>query len=176
MRICFDYGHGGRDPGATYLGRRESDDVLRIGAELAQYLRSCGIIVDETRTGDRSVGLWERGRFENKDRYDYFISFHRNAFRPEVASGVETYIYQKGSLKAYDLARSIQQVLRQVGFRNRGIKKGNFYVLRNTRAPALLVEIGFIDNTRDNMIFDQRRQEIVGALGEAILSHCGVKS
>ena len=172
IKLCFDYGHGGKDPGATYQGRRESEDVLSIGKELAQYLRAQGIRVDETRSSDRRVSLWERSRFENKGNYDYFISFHRNAFRPEVGRGAETYVYHKGSPKAYTLAKGIQTALAQIGFRDRGVKKGDFYVLRNTRAPALLIEIGFLDNTRDNALFDQKRREIVVALGQVILDHC----
>lgn len=171
VRLCFDYGHGGRDPGACYLGRKESDDALSVGMAVARYLRARGIIVDETRRRDRTVGLWERGRFANQGSYDYFISFHRNAYRPEVATGAETFTYLRPTPGAYGLAKEIQRALAQIGFRNRGVKKGNFYVLRNTRAPALLVEIGFLDNTRDNKLFDKRRQEIVAGIGEAILGH-----
>lgn len=169
MRLCFDYGHGGRDPGACYLGRKESDDVLSVGQEIAAYLRARGVVVDETRTSNQSVALSERGGFENKNKYDYFISFHRNAYRPEVGTGAETYMYLTGSQKAYSLAKKIQSALAKVGFKDRGVKKGSFYVLRNTRAPALLVEIGFIDNTADNKLFDQKREEIIKVLGEVIL-------
>lgn len=168
MRICFDYGHGGKDPGASYLGRKESDDVLSIGRELATYLRNQGVRVDETRTDDRSLALYQRAQFGNKNTYDYFISFHRNAFRPEVGTGAETFIYTKGSPKAYSLARSIQKALAQIGFRNRGVKRGDFYVLRNTKAPALLIELGFIDNTADNKLFDEKRKQIVKTLGQVI--------
>lgn len=171
VKLCFDYGHGGRDPGACYLGRKESDDVLSLGMELASFLRNRGIVVDETRTTDRTVGLWERVRFENKENYDFFISFHRNAYRPEVATGAETFTYLRARPEAYGLASSIQSALAKIGFRNRGVKRGNFYVLRNTRAPALLVEIGFLDNTKDNGLFDSKRKEIVQGLGEAILAH-----
>lgn len=169
MRLCFDYGHGGKDPGACYQGRKESDDVLSIGREIATCLRHQGVVVDETRTCDQALALCERTQFEKNNKYDYFISFHRNAFRPEVGTGAETYIYLKGSPKAYNLAKHIQQALARLGFRDRGVKRGEFYVLRNTRAPALLVEIGFIDHTADNKLFDCKREEIVRALAEAIL-------
>lgn len=170
MRICFDYGHGGKDPGACYQGRKESNDVLSVGRELANYLRQRGVTVDETRISDLRVDLSERAQFEKKNKYDYFISFHRNAFRPEVGTGAETYVYLTGSPKAYNLAQKIQITLAHIGFRDRGVKRGNFYVLRNTRAPALLVELGFIDNTADNKLFDEKRAGIVKALGEAILN------
>lgn len=173
MRICFDYGHGGRDPGACYLGRKESDDVLSMGKEIANYLRSRGAIVDETRTKDEWVSLHQRTQFANKNTYDYFISFHRNAFRPEVATGAETFVYHKGSQKAHSLATRIQEALGQIGFRNRGVKRGDFYVLRNTKAPALLIEIGFIDNTADNKVVNEKRSQIITALGDVILGEIG---
>lgn len=173
VRLCFDYGHGGRDSGACYLGRKESTDVLKLGMAVAEFLRKRGIIVDETRRSDKTVGLWERVRFENQMSYDYFISFHRNAYMPEIATGAETFTYLKATPGANRLAKEIQKSLTQIGFRNRGVKKRNFYVLRNTKAPALLVEIGFVDNTKDNKLFDEKWQDIVTGIGEAILTHLG---
>jgi len=78
-RLCFDYGHGGNDPGAVYKGRKEADDVLSLGRAVAAVLRRHGVIIDETRTADVSVSLKARCDFENKGSFDYFISFHRNA-------------------------------------------------------------------------------------------------
>jgi N-acetylmuramoyl-L-alanine amidase len=60
-RLCFDYGHGGNDPGAVYKGRKEADDVLSLGRAVAAVLRRHGVIIDETRTADVSVSLKARG-------------------------------------------------------------------------------------------------------------------
>lgn len=169
IKLCFDYGHGGRDPGAVYKGRYESHDNLDIGARVAKILRVNGIIVDETRTGDDTVSLWQRTRFENMKDYDYFISFHRNAFSPETAKGVETYIYLTKNKKALNLAKKIQKNLSSIGFINRGVKTASFYVLRNTKSPALLIELGFIDNTLDNRLFDEKKDEIAGSIAKAII-------
>ena len=92
-RLCFDYGHGGEDPGACYNGRKESNDVLIIGRAVAGEIRRHGVTVDETRISDTTVSLTNRSAFENKNTYDYFISFHRNAYKPEKAEGVEVYTY-----------------------------------------------------------------------------------
>ncbi len=174
-RLCFDYGHGGSDPGAIYNGRKEKNDVLSLGKAVAAELRRHGVVVDETRTSDKTVSLQERVNFENRKAYDYFISFHRNAFKPEAAKGVETYTYLKPKAKTKALAGKIQTALVGVGFTNRGVKEANFYVLRETKASAILVEIGFIDNTEDNRLFDSKRNEIVKAIAGAILSHLGIK-
>lgn len=169
VRLCFDYGHGGKDPGAMYKGRKESNDNLSIGMEVAKRLRIFGVEVDEIRTIDVSIGLYERCVFANNGKYDYFISFHRNAFKPEVGNGVESFVYTNASLKARQLARKIQDSLVGCGFKNRGVKTANFYVLRETKMPAVLIEIGFIDNSTDNTLFDDKRKEIVHELSKAII-------
>ncbi|MDK2986805.1 MAG: N-acetylmuramoyl-L-alanine amidase [Clostridia bacterium] len=174
-KLCFDYGHGGTDPGAVYQGRRESDNVLSLGRAVAKELRRHEVIVDETRTGDNTVSLRDRSNFENRKSYDYFISFHRNAFKPEQVKGVETYTYLNAGAKAKGLANRIQTALVGIGFANRGVKEANFHVLRETKAPAVLVEIGFIDNSSDNQLFDTKRNEIIKAITTAILSQLGIK-
>ncbi|EJO5348317.1 N-acetylmuramoyl-L-alanine amidase [Clostridium botulinum] len=173
-RLCFDYGHGGADSGACYKGRKESNDVLSLGKTVAAEVRRHGITVDETRTSDAMVSLGERSRFENKNNYDYFISFHRNAYEPEKARGAETYTYLNQGVNTKGLADKIQSSLVDIGFINRGVKKANFHVLRETKAPAVLIEIGFIDNSGDNVLFDRKRNEIVKAIAKAILSQLGI--
>ncbi len=173
-KICLDYGHGGSDPGAVYKGRRESDDNLSLGMAVATELRRHGVEVSETRTSDRTVSLAERSSLANKNGCDYFISFHRNAFQPEQAKGVETFVYTAPSTKSVQLAEKIQKALVGVGFVNRGVKRINFHVLRETRSPAVLVEVGFLDNSQDNQLFDSKRKEIVIALAKAVLSQLGI--
>ena len=169
--ILLDYGHGGVDPGAVYKGRKESNDVLCIGRNVAQELRRHGVTVDETRTADREVSLKERARMELRKNYLYFISFHRNAFKPEQANGAETFVWTNPTDKANVLAGRIQRSMVAVGFRDRGVKRANFFVLRETRSPAVLIEVGFIDNSKDNEIIDMKKAAIVTGISGAILSH-----
>lgn len=173
-RLCFDYGHGGSDPGACYKGRKESNDVLSIGRAVAVEVRRHGVIVDEIGTSDATVSLNDRSSFENRNSYDYFISFHRNAFKPEQARGAETYTYLSASTRAKALAQKIQAGLVSVGFVNRGVKTANYHVLRETRCPAVLIEIGFIDNSLDNNIFDCKRNEIIREIVKVILEQLGI--
>ena len=173
-KLCFDYGHGGNDPGASCHGRKESMDVLNLGRAVAAEVRRHGVEVNEIRTTDSTVSLEQRSAFENKQHYDYFISFHRNASSPEKAQGVETYTYLNPSPKSKSLAGRIENALVKLGFANRGVKQANYYVLRKTKAPAVLVEMGFIDNTNDNRLFDSKKNEIIQALAKAILAEVGV--
>ena len=173
-RLCFDYGHGGNDPGACYTGRKESNDVLAIGREIAKEVRRHGVIVDEIRSADTTLTLQQRSNYENKSNYDYFISFHRNAFKPEVAVGIETYTYLNQDNRSKAMADKIQAAVVNVGFVNRGVKKANFHVLRETKAPAILIELGFIDNSKDNSLFDSKKNEIIKAISRAILTQLGI--
>nr|WP_300005317.1 N-acetylmuramoyl-L-alanine amidase [Tissierella sp.] len=174
-RICFDYGHGGLDPGAVYKDRKEKDDNLEIGRLVAKTLRLYGVEIDETRSGDETMTLGSRCRFENKKKYDYFISFHRNAYKPEEARGVETYIYINGNPRAKSLSLKIQKAIVDQGFIDRGVKMADFKVLRETLAPALLIELGFIDNTLDNQLFLDKNKEIGESISRSILEHLGIK-
>lgn len=173
-RLCFDYGHGGNDPGACYNGRKESNEVLEIGKGVAKEVRRHGVIIDEIRTIDTTLSLQQRSNYENKNNYDYFISFHRNAFKPEAATGVETYTYLNQDSRSKAMADKIQAVLVNIGFVNRGVKKANFHVLRETKAPAILIELGFIDNSKDNSLFDSKKNEIIKAISRAILTQLGI--
>lgn len=173
-RLCFDYGHGGEDSGACYNGRKESNDVLSIGKLVALEIRRHSVIVDETRTSDTTVSLNNRSAFENKNTYDYFISFHRNAYKPEKAKGVEVYTCLNAGVKAKRLAQRVQKSLLALGFTDRGIKEANYHVLRKTKAPAVLIEMGFIDNSKDNNLFDSKKNKIIKAISKAILTELGI--
>jgi len=177
--LMFDYGHGGEDPGAVNGQRREAQDVLKLGQAVAQILRAAGVTVDETRTGDKTLSLAERSNMERKKPYHYFISFHRNAFADPEAHGAETFVYSSGS-KAIGLAKAIQKAMVACGYRDRGVKTANYHVLRETRSPAVLVEVGFITNSGDNQLFDGRFDDLVEAIAAAILGvvhpNAGVKT
>ena len=166
-----DAGHGGKDVGATYKGRNESNDVLRLATRVGELMRANGETFDMTRTSDKFLELSERTSIENRGNYDYFISFHRNAFSPNKAKGVETYSLSTTG-KGRELATKVQGNLNKIFF-DRGVKTSNFYVLRKTNCSAVLIEVGFIDNDEDNKIFDQKFEEIAQAIAKACLSQVG---
>lgn len=168
----LDPGHGGADPGATYKGREEADDVLRLALRVGELLKYNGQSVSYTRTTDKTMSLSERSSLENRGRYDYFISIHRNAYSPEKAKGVETHIYASGG-KRQELAEKVNSNLVAIGFVNRGVKISNFHVLRETNSPAILIETGFIDNTSDNNIFDSKFEQIAEAIVKGCLAQIG---
>ena len=168
--IMLDAGHGGRDPGAVYNGRREKDDTLRLVLALGEILQDNGINVEYTRTTDVFLTPYERAMEANRAGVDYFISIHRNSFPTDtVVSGVESLVYNLTGIKV-ELAENINAQLETVGFINLGVKaRPNLVVLRRTTMPAVLVEVGFINSNTDNMLFDQNFDDIAQAIADGIL-------
>lgn len=168
----IDPGHGGVDSGASYKGRRECDDVLKLSLRVGELLKNNNESVNYTRATDTTISLAERSNKENIGDYDYFISIHRNAYQPELAKGSEIHVYAKGSI-AEQLANKVNYEVVKNGFINRGIKVSNFHVLRETKCPAILLEVGFIDNTSDNLIFDSKFEQIAQSIGKGCLLQVG---
>lgn len=168
--IMLDAGHGGRDPGAVYQGRREKDDALRIVLELGEILQNNGIDVEYTRTTDVYESPYEKAMEANQAGVDFFISIHRNSYPTDnVVSGVESLVYDLSGIKL-QMAENINEQLETVGFVNRGVKaRPNLVVLKRTKMPAVLVELGFINSDTDNQIFDDNFEDIAQVIAEAIL-------
>lgn len=167
--IVIDAGHGGFDNGARYQGRREKDDNLRLALAVGQILEQQGYDVVFTRTTDVYQSPYEKAQIANDAGADYFISFHRNSGENDnTYQGVQTLIYG-GDEQAERLAESINQELEQAGFANLGIdERTGLVVLRRTEMPAVLIETGFINNDRDNEIFDNNFEEIASAIAMGI--------
>ena len=150
--IVIDPGHGGKDPGAVYAGYKEKDIVLPIALYLGGFLSSTShednlkINCVYTRTADIYVPLRDRVFIANSVKADAFISIHLNASPKHNARGEEIWIYP-GSIKSAKLADSIATYIDEFApGKFRGIKEGKFYVLRKTKMPAVLIEVGFLDN------------------------------
>ena len=169
-KIVLDAGHGGTDPGAIYKERKEKDDNLELTLAVGKILEDNGIDVVYTRTTDIYQTPFEKAKIANEAGADYFISFHRNSSPEENQyQGVEVLVYDKSGIK-YDMAQNIVGALGELGFKELGVNaRPGLVVLRKTRMPALLVEAGFINNDRDNQLFDEKFTEIAGAISEAIL-------
>lgn len=169
-KIMLDAGHGGTDPGAVYAGRQEKDDTLRLTMAVGKILAENGIDVVYTRTTDVYQTPFEKAQLANGSGANFFISFHRNS--SPVANqynGVEILLYNKAGIK-YEMAQNILGAMGEVGFREIGIQeRPGLVVLRRTRMPALLLEIGFINSDVDNQLFDEKFDEIAQGIANAIL-------
>ena len=147
--IVIDAGHGGRDSGASHGDLEEKTPALSIALMLAGLLEAAGKNVFLTRDTDEFISLQRRSELANKANAHIFISIHHNGHTDVSANGIETYHYP-GSDKGQEYAQSIQQSLvDNLNLRNRGVKQATFSVLKYTRAPAVLLEIGFISNKEE---------------------------
>ncbi|HLR80895.1 MAG TPA: peptidoglycan-binding protein [Bacillota bacterium] len=153
IKIFLDPGHGGHDPGAKAHGLSEKDVVLDIALETARYLTRnyTGVEIKLSRTTDEFIPLEERAQMANRWGADYFVSLHNNSFDGS-AHGFESYIYS-GNVSNDTVEKQKQMheyIANEIGVRDRGMKKANFSVLRNTQMPAILLEYLFIDHIDEN--------------------------
>lgn len=149
----IDIGHNcPPDTGAVGV-RREDELTFSVGEAVIARLSAMGHHCIRTRptyasTVEQSLRL--RCSIANINNVDTFVSIHFNASRSHQGKGSEIYYI---SSKGKKIAQPVQKELVKLGFRNRGVKHGRFYVLRNTNAPAILVEVAFCDNAGDMDIF-----------------------
>ena len=169
-RIALDAGHGGSDPGAVYKGRQEKDDTLDLTLAVGDILKKNGIDVYYTRTTDEYETPFKKATDANNSGADLFVSIHRNSSEnPNQYSGVETLVYSDTGLKA-EVARNINNQLEDAGFKSLGVdERKNLVVLKRTKMPAVLVEAGFINNDKDNYLFDEEFDSIAQAIADGIL-------
>ena len=168
--IVIDPGHGGEDNGAVW-GYAEEDDInLSVAYLLRCELRLRGYVVQMTRERDERVSLSERVQFAKTVQADLFLSIHCDAFHKTTARGMSTHIYPNCSQRTKDFAESIQNALisRFPQHINRGIRQSNFYVLRKTVMPAILIECEFLSNLETRKFLREPENQL--GLAQAIAS------
>ena len=174
-KIAVDAGHGGSDYGATYNGRAEKDDNLKLALAVGDILEKNGIDVVYTRTTDEYETPFKKATDANDAKADYFVSIHRNSSpTPNQYTGVETLVYNNSGIKS-QMAANINSELEKAGFKNLGInERPNLVVLKRTKMPAVLVEAGFINNDKDNETFDKNFNQIANGIADGILKTLGI--
>ncbi|SLL32579.1 N-acetylmuramoyl-L-alanine amidase [Mycobacteroides abscessus subsp. abscessus] len=149
VKIFIDPGHGGTDSGASGNGLLEKNLTLEIAQQISNILQSEyeNIAIRMGRNGDSTVSLSERTDAANSWNADFYLSIHINA---GGGTGFESYIYPGVGAPTSMYQEAIhEQIVKETGFNDRGMKSANFHVLRETKMPALLTENGFIDTTAD---------------------------
>lgn len=147
LHIVIDAGHGGEDVGAIYHNIREKDLTLQMAQQVANHLENAGANVTLTRNNDHFLSLENRVHIAEQREADAFISLHFDAYTDTHVKGLSTYYTDHQSEK---LAHTIQMYLiNQTGMNNRGVKQAQFYVLRENKRKAILIELGFLTNPDD---------------------------
>ena len=178
VKVFIDAGHGGSDVGAVANGLREKDLTLKIAKKIRNRLNKySGVSVKMSRTSDSYPSLSRRANMANSWGADLFVSIHINA---GGGVGYEDYIHStlSSNSRAGKVQRSINnEVIKATGWRNRGRKKANFAVLRQTKMPAILTENGFIDtkSDADKLKSNSFLNKIADGHAKGIAKHFGLK-
>ncbi|BDG61541.1 N-acetylmuramoyl-L-alanine amidase family protein [Caldinitratiruptor microaerophilus] len=153
--IWVDPGHGGQEIGARGpAGTLEKDVNLAVALALRDLLVLAGADVHMTRDRDATVGLYDRPAMANRSGTDAFVSVHSNAAASPAAGGTETY-YWRNHPQSRLLATAIHRRLAEAtGLADRGVRTANFVVLRESRAPAALVEVAFLSNPAEEALLN----------------------
>ena len=172
-----------KNTGAEGNGYREQDLVYYIGKELEALLnanpnfeaRTSRNDPDEILGTSTATSLAARADTANTWGADYFISIHANASEIADASGSEAFVYSSSS-PAYALAENILIGLTEAtGLENRGVfSRPTLYVLRKTKMPALLLEVGFITNADDAQLMADNPNLIARGIYNGILRYFGL--
>ena len=163
-KIFINPGHCvGVDPGACGNGLQEADVVLKVGGLVEKYLQAVGLVTKVFQYD----GLSEICFDSDSWGADLFISIHCNAAN-SAAKGTETF-YCNGSTKGEKLASAIQnQIIKSLHTVDRGIKTDFQYVTGHTKAPAILVEMAFIDNPADAKLLAEKFDDFARAIARGV--------
>ena len=187
IKIFIDQGHNPRNPnaGAEGNGLYEQDITYEVGQLTADLLRqNPEFEVKLSRNSPdeilgSSIGTSLKARTDQANSWgaDYFISIHANASTIESASGSEGYAYSRAS-QGFVLGDNILYELnRYTGLANRGMfVRPSLYVLRKTKMPAVLIELGFITNPSDAQLMDTNPELFAEGIYEGILRYFGLQS
>jgi len=149
--VFVDAGHGGRDGGSCVPGLCEKDVALDTAVHVERDLRMMGYNVYMSRTDDRFVPLLTRVAASKRHGADVYVSIHCNSAKNCRARGFEVYYYARSKYTAASkqLAVSIVGRLSRLALPSRGVKSGNFCVIREPTVPSVLVETAFLSNVQD---------------------------
>lgn len=183
-KVYVDAGHGGNDTGAVANGLREKDIALSIARRVEADLRRHGVDVRMSRTDDTSLTLQQRTDDANRWGADALVSIHLNAAAAQQANGFEVWHSVRPDSPGRKLAALIAEELdTRTTLANRGTKskvnvagRDYYHIIRESRAPAVIVEVGFITNPTDAAYLREwdNQATIAEAIVRGILRFFGV--
>ncbi len=180
--VVLDPGHGGSDPGAisTIRKMKEADIVLDVAKQVNQMLSDAGFRTYMTRSTDVLISLQDRAATANEMNADLFVSIHANATTSSSIHGIEN-LYYPSELDPNDnrdnkkLAQIFQAEMTSfLGAHSRGIvARDKLYVIRETKMPAVLVEMGFLTNKEeeDKLATAEYRTKVAQSIYQSILKY-----
>lgn len=183
-KIALDAGHGLSTPGKrTPAGEREwtlNNKVVRAAIKHLNEYQNVETLRLDDPTGKRDVPLKERTDKANKWKADVVVSYHHNALNGGWGNhtGTETYVHPIIPDETLEIANTVHnEVVKAYQLRDRGVKKADFHMLRETDMHAVLIEGGFMDSKIDiKKLRDDRVLDSAGkAVAEGFAKHFGLK-
>ena len=191
QHIMLDPGHGGNDPGAQYHGVVEKNVNLLLSRRIAAILRKRGYRVSLTRDQDRLLRLEQRTAYAKRMQPDLFLSIHCNAINNPSVHGIETYIINPANTpssggnvfakkaapgNSFDRENALlgylmhSKLLALTNAQDRGIKRKQFYVIREVPCPAALLELGFLSHSgeRQRLLESYYQDKLAVAVCDAV--------
>ena len=181
MKVFIGVGHGGSDPGAVANGVKEKDLNLSIALACRDELKRHGVEVKMSRAKDENDPLGEEIKECNAYAPDLAVDIHNNA---GGGDGAEAF-YHYGGGKSKILAENILAEIVKTGQNSRGAKvrknsqgKDYYGFIRETSAPAVIVECAFVDNASDLKILatESQRKAMGEAIAKGVLKTLGVEA
>jgi N-acetylmuramoyl-L-alanine amidase len=179
-KVIIDAGHGGIDPGVTGFVQ-ESEVVLQVAEKLKEVLESQGVTVIMTREDNQSYpSLVDRVAQITEDT-KLLVSIHANSGLSANQEGIETWIARESSLqitgstlKTPKFARDVHsELIRATGAKDRGLRSNDFYIVRNSSVPAVLINIGFVSSKEESLKLasESYQQTLAEAMATAIVNY-----
>ncbi len=181
--IVVDAGHGGTDSGAVRDNIIEKDITLSISKKLAKKLSDAGAAVVMIRSTDtdlvkdgekysKRADLSNRVKKANESKADLYISIHTNAETNPSWQGAQTF-YNAQSEEGKLLAVAIQDEFIKGLKTKRQALTGDYFVLKNTEMPAVIVEVGFISNHKEGalLVDDSYQDKVAEAIFQGLIRY-----
>jgi len=178
FKIVIDPGHGGQDPGAKGTsGQYEKDFTLQLARKVKELAeKETQLQIYLTRTDDRTISSMDRERpkFANQLDADLFISIHGNTYTDPSVFGTETFYYREESLTFATIMH--KNLVNATGSKDRGVKKEDFFVVKDTEMPAVLLEVGYLTNPNEELKMwkDDYQYRVASSIIEGIKEYLNV--
>ncbi|MBS4199777.1 N-acetylmuramoyl-L-alanine amidase [Bacillus sp. FJAT-49732] len=170
--IVIDPGHGGRDEGAAGAnGTIEKDLTMNAGLLLSEKLKNAGFNVVLTRSSDEYISLQDRAELAYIKNADIFISLHFDSIEDSTVHGHTTYYYYDNEV---EIAETIHnQISNTISLSDRGVRYGDYYVLRDNRQPSVLLELGYLSNPAEEEVIktNSYMEKITDAIEKGIVQY-----
>lgn len=201
LNVIIDPGHGGNDQGATILQNqksifiKESELTLDLSRKILDLIHekySHELNAQLTREGNQYISLPKRIQFANKENADVYVSLHYNSAFSHAISGAEIYFPQENKIpddKSLSVLESIKQDIIETGRIKKSlsltellapewklnkvkIRRAPFYILEKSNSPAILIEVGYLTNNREQktLLNIQSQQSVAESIVKALLS------